>query len=53
LRIGDRLLSNVDVVLAGRGPGRYEDGFLPLHFFDSIYVNNLESFLIVNPRCSP
>jgi predicted aspartyl protease len=50
LEIGDRLLSNVDVVLSGRGPGRYEDGFLPLHFFDSIYVNNLGGFLIVNPR---
>jgi len=50
LELGDRLLVNAEVLLAERQPGRYEDGFLPLHFFDSIYVNNLESFLIVNPK---
>jgi len=50
LEIGDSRVRNVDAYLAARGPGRLEDGFLPLHFFDSIYVNNLESFLIANPQ---
>jgi len=48
--IGDSLLRNVEVCLSARGSGRFEDGFLPLHFFESIYINNLENFLIVNPR---
>jgi predicted aspartyl protease len=50
LEIGDSRLRNVDAYLAVRGPGRLEDGFLPLHIFDLIYVNNLENFLIANPR---
>ena len=41
---------NVEGYLATRGPGRSEDGFLPLSVFDSIYVNNLENFLIPNPQ---
>jgi len=50
LQIGDSRLRNVDAYLATRGPGRSEDGFLPLYLFDSIYVNNLENFLIANPQ---
>jgi hypothetical protein len=50
LEIGDSRLRKVDAYLAVRGPGRLEDGFLPLHIFDSIYVNNLENFVIANPR---
>lgn len=49
LEIGGTMLRNVDAYLAVRGPGRVEDGFLPLAIFDSIYVNNLEKFLILNP----
>jgi len=50
LKIGDSRLRNVDAYLATRGPGRLEDGFLPPYLFDSIYVNNLENFLIANPQ---
>jgi len=50
LEIGDSRLRNVDAYLAARGPGRLEDGFLPLFVFDSIYVNNQENFLIPNPK---
>ncbi len=50
LEIGDNVLHNVGALLATRESGCLEDGFLPLHIFDSIYVNNLESFLIANPR---
>ncbi len=50
LEIGDVRLRSVDAYLATRGAGRSEDGFLPLYFFDSIYVNNLENFLIANPQ---
>jgi len=50
LQIGDKLFRNIEVLLTARQSGRYEDGFLPLHFFDSIYINNLENFLIVNPE---
>ncbi len=50
LEIGDSRLRNIDAYLATRGPGRSEDGFLPLYLFDSIYVNNLENFLIANPQ---
>jgi len=50
LEIGDSQVRNVDAFLATRGPGRSEDGFLPLYLFDSIYVNNLENFLIANPQ---
>jgi len=49
LQIGGKLFRNIEVLLTARQSGRYEDGFLPLHFFDSIYINNLENFLIVNP----
>ncbi len=50
LRVGDIQIRNVEVLLSPRGKGRGEDGFLPLHLFDSIYVNNHENFLIVNPQ---
>jgi predicted aspartyl protease len=50
LQIGDRLLRKVEALLSARDAGRWEDGFLPLHFFDSIYVNNAQNFLIANPR---
>ncbi len=50
LRIGDKLFRNVQALVTARQPGRYEDGFLPLHFFDSIYINNVENFLILNPE---
>jgi predicted aspartyl protease len=50
LEIGDSRLRNVEAFLSERDAGRPEDGFLPLHFFDSIYVNNLGSFLIANPQ---
>jgi Aspartyl protease len=50
MEIGDSVLRNVEVWLSARGSGRIEDGFLPLRFFDSIYVNHLENFLIVNPQ---
>ena len=40
LDIGDNRLRNLEAYIAVRGPGRLEDGFLPLHLFDSIYVNN-------------
>jgi predicted aspartyl protease len=50
LAIGTTLLHNVDAYLSVRDPGRSEDGFLPLHMFDSIYVNNRENFVIVNPQ---
>ena len=49
LKIGGTLLRNIDVCLSKRGQDRFEDGFLPLHFFDSVYVNNAENFLIVTP----
>jgi hypothetical protein len=49
MQIGDSVLSNVEVLLSARGSRRSEDGFLPLHLFDSIYVNNVENFLILNP----
>ena len=52
LEVGDIVLDNVQAYLATRGSGRLEDGFLPLHIFDSVYVNNLEDFLITNPRRS-
>lgn len=49
--LGTRLV-NVQAYLTERDPGRFEDGFLPLHLFDSIYVNNVENFVIANPeRC--
>lgn len=50
LDIGGIVLRNVPAYLATRGSGRSEDGFLPLHIFNSMYVNNLENFLIANPR---
>jgi hypothetical protein len=50
MEIGDSHLRNVEACLTPRGTGRSEDGFLPLHLFDSIYVNNRENFLIVNPE---
>jgi predicted aspartyl protease len=50
MEIGDSHLRDVEAYLSPRGPGRSEDGFLPLHLFDSIYVNNRENFLIVNPE---
>ena len=49
LEIGDSHFRNVEAYLSIRGSGRSEDGFLPLHFFDSIYINNSENFLIANP----
>jgi predicted aspartyl protease len=52
LEIGGIVLRNVPAYLATRGSGRSEDGFLPLHIFNSMYVNNLENFLIANPRRS-
>ncbi len=50
LPIGDTRLRNVQALLTARQSGRYEDGFLPLHFFDSIYINNTGNFLILNPE---
>ncbi len=50
IEIGDSRLRNIEALLAARDSGRSEDGFLPLHFFDSIYVNNVDNFLIANPR---
>jgi len=50
LEIGDTIKRDVEGYLAKRSPGRSEDGFLPLFVFDSIYVNNLENFLIPNPK---
>ncbi len=50
LEIGGIVLRNVPAYLATRGAGRSEDGFLPLHIFNSLYVNNLEGFLIANPK---
>jgi|GEM_PF-3218065 len=50
LQIGDSIKRNVEAYLATRSPGGSEDGFLPLFVFDSIYVNNLENFLIANPK---
>jgi hypothetical protein len=50
LQVGDIQVRNVEVLLSPRGAKRSEDGFLPLHLFDSIYVNNHENFLIVNPE---
>jgi predicted aspartyl protease len=49
LQVGDAQTRNVEILLSPRGARRSEDGFLPMHLFDSVYVNNLENFLIVNP----
>jgi len=53
LQVGDIQVRNVEVLLSPRGAKRGEDGFLPMHLFDSIYVNNRENFLIVNPERNP
>lgn len=50
LQVGDTRLRNVQALLTTRQSGRYEDGFLPLHVFDSIYINNTGNFLILNPE---
>lgn len=50
LEIADRCLRNVEALLSTRDTGRLEDGFLPVYLFDSIYVNNAEGFLILNPQ---
>lgn len=50
LEIGGIGLRNIPAYLATRGADRSEDGFLPLHMFNSMYVNNLENFLIANPK---
>ena len=50
LEIGGSALRNVEAILETRGRGRLEDGLLPPQIFDSIYLNNLEKFLIVNPE---
>ncbi len=50
LEVGGIVLRNVPGYLATRGAGRLEDGFLPFHIFNSMYVNNLENFLIADLR---
>ena len=51
LKVGDVSLRNLNVFLTEQiESGRPEDGFLPVHLFDSIYINNSKGFLILNPR---
>jgi predicted aspartyl protease len=50
LIIGETRLRNIDGFLSTRDSGRPEDGFLPLGMFDSVYVNNRENFMVLNPR---
>jgi predicted aspartyl protease len=52
LEIGGIVRRNVPAYIATRGSGRSEDGFLPFHIFTSMYVNNLENFLIADPTRS-
>lgn len=51
LSIGQVTLKRLTVYITSRlEPGPPEDGMLPLTLFDSIYVNNLEAFVIFNPQ---
>jgi predicted aspartyl protease len=51
-KIGDIILKGLRVRLTPSGAGgtRYSDGLLPIHIFESVYVNSLESYVILNPQ---
>ncbi|MBA4182739.1 MAG: aspartyl protease family protein [Acidobacteria bacterium] len=48
LQVGDKSLSRLPVVLLGELE-RTEDGLLPMRLFRSVYFNNQEGYMILNP----
>jgi hypothetical protein len=51
LRVGSETLTDLQVALiSGAIPGRSESGILPLCLFRSVYFNNKQGFVILNPR---
>lgn len=56
LRVGDDNLTRLAIVLVTSRTAsdeRVEDGLLPTSLFSSIYFNNREKFVILNPRVLP
>ncbi len=55
LQFGDMILRNVRLMLADPLPGEqpFEDGLLPLSIFETIYFNNQNGYVILNPTWSP
>lgn len=48
LRVGDQVLSSLDAAIVD-GRERTEDGLLPTSLFEGVYVNNRESYVVLNP----
>jgi predicted aspartyl protease len=49
LRLGATALEDLETVLVP-APERLEDGLLPARFFETLYVNGREAYVILNPR---
>jgi predicted aspartyl protease len=54
LKIGGKTLSDLSVAVVSNGDYQhFGDGLLPVSLFSSIYVNNHQKYVIVNPRRLP
>ena len=50
LTVGSEEFRNIRVVLSPESVGAFADGLLPTTLFQSLYINNRESFVVFNPR---
>ncbi len=53
IRIGGQEIKRVPALVVPRAdlaPGKEEDGLLPLRLFRAVYVNNIEGYVVLNPR---